>query len=482
MPTVAFPDWSANIVYVKNSVVYYADVLYVSLSIQANHVPTNTDYWAVLGTLGGGATNTFAAADFNVVDDEVSIDYTNGQASSALTKGFLTAANWSTFNSKVAGPASAVDKAVALYDGTTGKLLKSGSGFLDAGDLDLGVAGSVKGTLRLAGVTSGNITLKTADIAGSWSLTLPSNDGNSGQILTTNGSGVASWQAGVSSITGTANQVVASASTGAITLSLPQDIHSGASPSFVSLDLTTSGVKTFVTPTGNSVPTKINIPIYNPGAYGQVFSFGLAASAAETSRGVLLVDARTVPHQPTETLLSPDENEGIGFSWDGSNTISYIKSSKRIVAIFGDLTGGGSWQFAFPLTNGTANDVLTNSGSGNTSWSAPGGVGGDVTGSRALNTTYANPSATRALIVMVTARCVATLTNGAATMQGKMDTTATPSTIASGIVGIEAGLLALDETFQLVFTVPAGTANKYRVDSATSNGTVTLGKWFETTL
>jgi hypothetical protein len=37
---------------------------------------------------------------------------------------------------------------------------------------------------------------------------------------------------GVLSITGTANQVTASASTGAVTLSLPQNIHTGASPTF----------------------------------------------------------------------------------------------------------------------------------------------------------------------------------------------------------------------------------------------------------
>lgn len=39
----------------------------------------------------------------------------------------------------------------------------------------------------------------------------------------------------VSSITGTANQVVASAPTGAVTLSLPQNIHTGASPTFAAL-------------------------------------------------------------------------------------------------------------------------------------------------------------------------------------------------------------------------------------------------------
>jgi hypothetical protein len=43
---------------------------------------------------------------------------------------------------------------------------------------------------------------------------------------------------GVTSITGTANQVVASVSTGAVTLSLPQSIHSTATPTFGNLTIT----------------------------------------------------------------------------------------------------------------------------------------------------------------------------------------------------------------------------------------------------
>lgn len=60
------------------------------------------------------------------------------------------------------------------------------------------------------------------------------------------GTTAASWNtsyifdngSGVSSITGTANQVIASASTGAVTLSLPQSIGTGNSPTFAGLTLT----------------------------------------------------------------------------------------------------------------------------------------------------------------------------------------------------------------------------------------------------
>jgi hypothetical protein len=50
------------------------------------------------GTTKGAAT--FAANDFNAASGVISIDYTNGQAASASNKGFLTAADWTTFNNK----------------------------------------------------------------------------------------------------------------------------------------------------------------------------------------------------------------------------------------------------------------------------------------------------------------------------------------------------------------------------------------------
>lgn len=50
--------------------------------------------------------STFTATDFNAATGVISIDYTNGQASGASAKGFLTAADWATFNAKQAGHAN----------------------------------------------------------------------------------------------------------------------------------------------------------------------------------------------------------------------------------------------------------------------------------------------------------------------------------------------------------------------------------------
>ncbi len=99
----------------------------------------------------------------------------------------------------------------------------------------------------------------------------------------------------------------------------------------------------------------------------------------------------------------------------------------------------------------------------------------DVSSSRAIDTVYRNPNF--ALLVMATFKCVVTVAGGNAYAQAKSDSLATPTTLASGKVGIETGLLNENNTFQLVFVVNPG-AN-YKVATATTNGSVTLEQWIE---
>lgn len=61
--------------------------------------------------------------------------------------------------------------------------------------LTIGEAGSKLGDISLAGNTSGTVTIRPAAAAGTWTLTLPTDDGNSGYVLQTDGAGVTSWVA-----------------------------------------------------------------------------------------------------------------------------------------------------------------------------------------------------------------------------------------------------------------------------------------------
>lgn len=71
-----------------------------------------------------GATYTFTASDFNESGTTISIDYTNGQAASGSTKGFLSSTDWTTFNNKQA----------TLVSGTNIKTV-NGNSLLGSGDL-----------------------------------------------------------------------------------------------------------------------------------------------------------------------------------------------------------------------------------------------------------------------------------------------------------------------------------------------------------
>jgi hypothetical protein len=59
--------------------------------------------------------------------------------------------------------------------------------------ITVGAAAGATGQLLMLGTTSGTITIKPADAAGTYTLTLPTDDGTASQVLTTDGAGVLSW-------------------------------------------------------------------------------------------------------------------------------------------------------------------------------------------------------------------------------------------------------------------------------------------------
>lgn len=96
-------------------------------------------------------------------------------------------------------------------------------------------------------------------------------------ITITNGAGsISIANAGVTQLTGTANQVNVSASTGNITLSTPQNIHTAATPTFAGLTITAGTVTT-------STPYRSSTQTWNAGAVtftGELINITDTASAA----------------------------------------------------------------------------------------------------------------------------------------------------------------------------------------------------------
>src|SRR5205085_10419692 len=124
----------------------------------------------------------------------------------------------------------------------TGIIHSDSAGLLSSSAIALGGA-DVTGTLTHANGGTGNTATPTDG-----QILIGNGSGYSLATITpdlgigvTNGPGtVTISNNGVLSITGTVDQVIASGATGAITLSLPQNIHTGATPTFASMTLTSN--------------------------------------------------------------------------------------------------------------------------------------------------------------------------------------------------------------------------------------------------
>lgn len=97
------------------------------------------------------------------------------------------------------------------------------------------------GSNTISGLTNANLSgtaaISNANLANS-SITVNAGTGLSGGGSTSLGSSVTLTNAGVTSLTGTTNQINVSASTGSVTVSLPQDVATSSTPTFAGLSLT----------------------------------------------------------------------------------------------------------------------------------------------------------------------------------------------------------------------------------------------------
>jgi len=149
-----------------------------SVTINPTTVSSSTSTGALIVKGGLGVAGTTNTASMNVTG---TLELTGG---SNLK-----------FNS---GGITGTGAAYSLWGGGTGSVTigptsTSGTSVaVPCGTFNVGVTSSVRGVLKLFG-TSGVVTIQPATAAGTWTLTLPTDDGTSGQVLTTDGNGVCSW-------------------------------------------------------------------------------------------------------------------------------------------------------------------------------------------------------------------------------------------------------------------------------------------------
>jgi hypothetical protein len=106
------------------------------------------------GSTKGAAT--FTASDFNSTGGNISLDYTNGQAASGSTKGFLSSGDWTTFNGKV-GTSRAINTTSPITGG--GDLSADRTIAINNAAADGSTKGAASFTAADFDASSGNISI-----------------------------------------------------------------------------------------------------------------------------------------------------------------------------------------------------------------------------------------------------------------------------------------------------------------------------------
>jgi hypothetical protein len=246
------------------------------------------------------------------------------------------------------------------------------------------IAGTIAATSAFAGTATNGFTLQIVSGVPTWAADSATNATNisNGYVLTMV-SGAPAWAAasgGVTSITGTTSQVVASASTGAVTLSLPQSIATTSTPTFGGgtfngqVGISSGTVEPLVLTTSSSGPWAISLTrsdlstqsrVYNstgttwayehsPTVPGIVFNTGGAGTltAAPTSYGSLLISGSTGGYS------------GIQFSATTNNRTFMVGNTNTIAGMYNQGTSAWDWYWtAGTLTTGTVPAANVSAGS-----------------------------------------------------------------------------------------------------------------------
>jgi hypothetical protein len=175
---------------------------------------------------------------------------------------------------------------------------------------------------------------------------------------------------GVTSITGTANQVVASASTGAVTLSLPQSVATTSIPEFKALKLTLDG--SYATPAADGQfiyrgDEYLRLTFGFNGTDAQIYPFPEAS--ASNTKGIVTLSTST-NDTSTTTAATPS---AVKSAYDLANAAV----PKSTVTTKGDVIVASGNAAVARLGVGTNNYVLTadSTATNGVKWAAPSGGG-----------------------------------------------------------------------------------------------------------
>ena len=133
---------------------------------------------AANGTTKGAAS--FTANDFNDSAGNISLDYANGQAASGSAKGFLTSADWTTFNGKLSAEADTLQSVIARGATATSAATFNGGASIRGLTVDNATAADDRILITSAALGSGSRfdgTITNANLTAARTYTLQDNSG-----------------------------------------------------------------------------------------------------------------------------------------------------------------------------------------------------------------------------------------------------------------------------------------------------------------
>lgn len=352
---------------------------------------------AVTGTpivITSSAVSDFTSAARGALSAGTGISYSSGTITntgilSILAGGGISVANSSgnvTISNGDTGSAQMIYK--NLSDGTNTAAAGSNSDtirFRSSGGVTVTVGSNdaTFGDNVLIGLTS----VPNASLANS-SITVTAGTGLSGGGAVSLGSSVTLTNSGVTSITGTTSQVIANASTGGVTLSLPQNIATSSSPTFAGMIL--SGLTGYVYANGaGALTASTTIPA--SAISGSIPSTTNAVNTGITddtttaaTKYITWVDATSgnQPQKVTSTKLTfnPSTGDLTATKFVGSGAgltsipTSALSSSSVTVTAGSGLTGGGTVALGNTITLTNAGVTSAVAGTGITVSAATGAV------------------------------------------------------------------------------------------------------------
>jgi hypothetical protein len=255
---------------------------------------------------------------------------------------------------------------------TVGGYLAVPASLAGPGTIILGNGGTNGSQIQFKNASNSNtLTLQSGVTSGNLTLTLPTGDGTANQCLGTDGSGHLAFQncltgggggggvtqfntkSGAITLLGTSNQVIITESpSGTFTLTTPQDINTGASPTFAGLT-TTGGIGV----TGNStlVGTLTGLTgLTSTGTVSLNTSGSGTTSIGNTGSGgaVNIQSASSISLNGATSISSGGLTVGVAASVTGNIALANNSSSRTVILQGLNPTGVGNATIQFPSVAG----------------------------------------------------------------------------------------------------------------------------------